>query len=451
MTTYVTDLYQRAARIMGSRVGTVGTVTASGSNWTVVLNGLINTTGDDTFYAGDRLIFIHSNHTTEQAFITTWADSTGLATVLKSTATPVTNDTYILVHREDYTLSEFQYAMGKALEQTPRTYRQVIPLTPLLTDYPLSQCDWLTGDGDIDAVSRSDSPLMLHNEDFGLWQNGTAAAPDGFTLEGTNAAVARVTGGVRSAYAARLTVGSGGTARLTQKIPEPLSQWITRRTFPVYIQMRGGMWGVSTAATVRTFIRYVESASGSPVTTYAYSSYMTGTGAPEFPTLSLTPTATQDQYEWGVEITGAGNFVDVSWAGLAQSTLDFNSLFQIKDSGSQAIAYKEYPVHYRQANVGGLPTVKLMTYPATWGQLLVYSRRKFPAYSSDADAFDDQYARVLTAGLLVFLTEARKPDQSRERLDAIRIEQQRIWTRMANNVVDLPVVLPFVRQEILGA
>lgn len=444
------DLYKEASRVLGERIGVMGTVTVGMSTTTIVLEGLINTTGDDTFYAGYRLIFMDDDGELNERLVTTWADATGTATILNTTVPAVADNLYILVARQDYTLNEYRIALGVALNRTPRTYRQVIALTPLLWDYPLAQCDWLTGMGDVDAVYLTQSPLMLHNEDMSLWQNGASAAPDGFTLQGTGATVSRVVGGIRSSYAATLTAGAG-TLRLVQAIPEPLSQWLTRRTFPVFTPLGAAAWAKTTDAnSVRVFIRYSTSASGSPVTTYAYSDYMDADGSPQFPSLSLQIDADQDRFEWGIEVLTLKS-VTLSWAGLMQNTLDFPSSFSIKDAGSQALPYKEFEWNHVVRNVGGVPTVELQSYPSTYGQLVVYCRRPFPVYSSDSDTYDDQYERALTAGLLNFMLEVEKPQQDRQRLDSIRTKQASIWTRMANNFTDLPVPKPPVRREILGA
>jgi len=446
MSVTAADIYARGARIFGARTGTI----ASGGATTAVLTGLVGTTGDDTSFAGWRIIFPDAGVAADsERLITAWADATGTATfATRSDATP-TGERYILVSREDYTINEFRLALDKCLNQTPRTYRRVIPFTPYLREYPLDQLDFMTGDGDVDAVYCTYSPLMLHNEDMSLWQLGASLAPDGFTLEGTGASVARVTGGVRSNYAARLTAGGGAPLRLVQKIPESLSQWITRRTFPIFNPMRAAAWAkTQNANSVRVFIRYVESSSGSPVTTYEYSSYMTADGRPQFPTLSLTPSGTQDQYEWGIEVL-ASHTADLSWAGLMQNTIDFTQAYQIKDAGSQF--YRESEILRAIRNVGGVPYVELAEYPATWGQLVLYVRRPFPAYTADTDSFDDQYARVLTAGFVRWLLDAVKPNQDRTRLDRIMAEQGKIWTRLITNQVDIPVPNPPARLDVFGA
>ncbi len=446
MTTTIAEIYHRAARKLGSRTGIV----QDGSTTTAVLGGLIGTTGDNTFYAGNRLMFLDIDITNRERLIREWADVTGTATM--ATTTDHSDEPYILSLREDYTLNEYDEAFKKALRETRRTYRQVIPFTPLLTTYPMTM-DWLRGAADIDAVFYTLSPLMLHNEDFSLWEDGPTSAPDGYTLEGAGAVVARVAG-IRSAYAARLTAPGGNAVRLTQGIPGSLSQWLTRRTFPVFTPMRGAMWAeTEDASAVRTFIRYTDSASGVPVTTYAYSDYIAANGRPEFPTLSLDINANLSDFEWGVEVA-AGQVGTVSWAGMMQSTIDFDNSYSLKDSGGQAVPYLEFESNYRTRNVGGLPVVELQSYPATYGQVVVYCRRPFAALEPEENGYDqvvdDQYARVLEAGLLKWMLESIKPNQDRARLDRILATETSVWNRFNSNITDLPVPRPPRKYTVTG-
>lgn len=438
MPTAITTIYQRAARKLGGITGTV----SSAASTSVVLDTLKGTTGDNSAYAADLLWFLASITGSRERLITTWVDSTGAATVPTMTA-PTNGDTFILNPRENYTLGEFDAAFAKASRDTWRTYRQVIPVTPYFRLQVSNVMDWLQGAGRIDAVFRSDSPLMLHNEDMALWQNGTASAPDGYTLSGTGASVARVTGGIRSLYAARVTAAAA-TTRLYQDIPASLSQWLTRRTYPVFTQLRGATW-VSTASAsgVRAFIYY--ETNGTP--TYAYSSYAANTSIPVFSTLSLTPDATMTNFRWGVELA-ASAVADVSFAGLMQNTLSFDDAYQIKDSGSQS--YSEYQVNDVVRNIGGQPVIEFGGYPATWGQLIVYSRRPFPNLSVYTDSVEDQYAEILEAGLLVYLLQAQKPNQDRARLDRVLLEETSIWNRRNTNVLDLPVPKPPVQILVGG-
>jgi len=448
-TTAVSEIYARALRRIGARTGTLGTVTVGGSTTTAVLNGLVNTTGDpEGFPVGDRLIFPASAAGSQEMLVTTWADSTGLATFTNLAVAPTEGDAYWAVNREDYTQNELDYAWAETLRETRRTYRQVIPITPNLDLYPLTQCDWLRGDGDIDAAWISQSPIWLHNEDFSLWQLGSSAVPDGYSIEGTAPVIARSTGGLRSPYACTVTAGVD-TARLVQQIPYSLSQWLTRRTAAVFTPIRASTWLTTTDAnSVRLFIRYTETSSGSPVTTYTYSSYATADGNPEFLYCSLTPTATMGGFTWGIEVLTTKSFT-ASTSVLMQNTTDSPSQYSIRDMGSQT--YIEMPLNMAVRNVGGVPTIELTQPIQVLMQLIVYVRRPMPQLVAYTDPIEDQYVRGLEWGLLAWLTRTSKPGQDRSRLDPIMVDSQREWARFVANLRDAPVPKPPVRQEVWSA
>jgi len=437
MATSIKTIYERAARKMGSITGKVGGPTSTN----VVLKSLIGTTGDNAQYAGDLLWFLDSDAGSRERIMTQWVDGSGVAIFAPLSDLPVADSTFILSPRENYTLGEMDEAFYKACRDTWRTYRMVVPVTPNFRYQVLNNLSWLEGAGRVDAVFRSDSPLMLHNEDFSLWQDGPNEAPDSYSLEG-DGTVTRISGGVRSLYAARVT-STSGTVRLVQGIPASLSQWITRRTFPVYIPIRAAAWAATgDSSKVRVFIRYTDNG----VTNYVYTSYFDALNRPVFNNVNLTPTASMDDFEWGIEVED-GATVDVSFAGLMQNTLDFNGAYQIKDAGSQF--YKEYQVNDVVRNVGGQPMIEYMNYPATWGQSIIYTRRQFPYYDPYADNVEDQYAEILEAGMLVYLLQAQKPNQDRARLDRVLAEMTSIWNRRNTNQLDLPVPRPPV-QAIIG-
>jgi len=432
---------------MGGYTGTIG---AGPTTTTAILSGLINTSLDDTLLAGSPIFFPDGTANPDYTSLTQWDDSAGLATYPTLTAAPTAADRYAVQMRgSNYTLREFEEALRKALRSGRRTYRQVIATTPFLELYRLNEMDWLEGAGSVDATWWSNSPLQLHNEDFALWQNGAASAPDGWTLSGSGATVARVTGGIRSGYGAQVTAGEGATAILSQAIPKQLTQWITRRTFPIFIAQRGGAWvQTSDASSVRVGIY--------DGTTTHYSDYITADGVPQFPTLSVTPTASMTTFELRLEVA-AGATATWWWASQMQNTLDMNSAYQVKDRGSQA--YGETPYTNTVRNVGQVPEVDLRSFPGTYGQLIIYSRRPFPELSTLEDVFEEQYARTLEAGLLTFLLENIKPQQDRGRLDRIldgdaRIgetgERQR-WVSFLQDQVSIPVHAPMTINVVRGA
>ena len=437
MSTPITTIYERATRKIGGITGLVGSPSASN----LVLRSLVGTTGDNTAYAGDLLWVLASDADSRERMITQWNDVIGAATVQSLTDIPDVGSTFILTPRENYSLGEMDEAWYKASRDTYRTYRQVVPITPDFRLQVMNELSWLQGSGRIDAVFRSDSPLMLHNEDFSLWQEGPNVAPDGYTLSGASATVERVNGGVRSLYAARVTADVGANATLYQDIPSSLTQWLTRRTFPIFTPMRAGAWvNTDSAAAIRVFIY-----DGSTTT---YSEYATGAGYPEYITLSMTPNATNSVFRWGVEVD-AGEDADVSWAGLMQNTVTMDNAYQIKDAGSQF--YNEYQINNVVRNVGGQPVVEFQDYPATWGQTIVYSRRQFPTTDPYTESVEDQYAEILEAGMLVYLLQAQKPNQDRARLDRVLLEMTSIWNRRNTNQINLPIPRPPMQVRVGGA
>ena len=425
-------IYERCARRIGGRVGTIGGVTATSA----VLNGLINTTLDDTYYAADRLFFLASPSDSRETSIQQWLDSTGTATWSTSQNPvtllhpPTTGNNYILVNREDYSLAEFDAARDEAVRESRPTYRQVIPITPNLSLYPLSMCPWLRGGADVDAVWLSQSPVMIHNEDFSLWQNGPAAAPDGWTLSGAGASVAQVTGGIRSAYACQVTAGAGAPALLTQTIPYSLTQWLAQRTAAVFTPMRANSWIECAAGNIAR----VGIQSGPATTTY--SAYDAGTSVPNFDYVSLTPTPAMTQFTIVLYIA-AGQTATFHTACLMQNTTDSPNAFAIRDQGSQA--YYEEPIQNAVRNIGGIPTVDLGVPKYVNWQLIVYTRHPNPTVNAYTDVVNPQYARFMEFGLLAWMLRVVKPQQDRSRLDRIMQDCQQEWARWLDNTEDLPV------------
>lgn len=419
----------------------------SGSATTAVLGGLIGSTGDNTAYAGWRIIFPDAGvEADKERFVTAWVDATGTATFpTRADATP-TGERYILVPAEDYTLNEYRLALEKTLYYSRRTYRQVIPLTPNLELYPLSMCGWLDGAGDIDAAWLSTSPVMLHNEDMALWQDGPNAAPDGYTLTdlGTGATIERQLGGMRSAYKAHIEAGSG-IVRLTQPVPDTLVAWASGRTQTAPVRWPVRPWGWAStpdANAVRCFVF-----DGS---THHYTDYFDAstTGLPIFKETEYTPTITDTAYTWGIEIA-AGAEADVHVAGEVQNTQTVTLTYSLKQQGSQAFNEVQVPLNRR--NVGGLPMIELPSWPGAWYQLIAYVRRPFAAFTDDTYVVDDQYARGIVSGLVRWLLDANKPQQDRSRLDRIMAAEAKNWTRFMQDTTSLPVPTPLEQYEVRGA
>lgn len=449
----ITDLYLRVSQKIGSRTGTIGTVTpitvSMVDYFDVELLGLVNTIGSNQAFQGN-LIFGDSAGDLHQSLINKWTDVSGTARVRDLGDTPVAGQPYVLLAPDDYSLNEFDIAFEKDLRETKRTYRQVIPITPNQRVQWLNACPWLQGSGQVDAVYMNVSPIYLHNEDFALWQEGAHAAPDGWTLSGAGATVLRVAGGHRSAYAVQLTSGGGAAAQLRQSVPTTFVQWLLHRTAAVATPIRGAAWartGDSNAVRVGIY---------DGVTTH-YASYITADGLPHFPSLSVPITvgtnATQSEFTLVLEVAAGGHTGTFDASLIMQNTTTADVSYNLKDQGSPF--YQETEVYSAKRNAGGLPQVEYQTWPNTYGQIIVYSRREFPAIVPATDGYDTviehQYARVLEAGLCVWLLQNQKPQQDRARLDRILATETSIWNRFNANIVDLPVAKPPVQVQVGSA
>lgn len=425
-------LIQTVARMMGAQVGTIGASTTT----TAILPGLIDTTGDDQAYVNARIIFPEApNEASRQTLITAWDDSIGQATYLTRTDSKL--EAYIVMDRRDYVYSEFKEALDDALEISRRSYRQVIPAIPGERFYSLGSLDWLEGAGDVDQVFLSESPNMLQNESYSLWDNGVALAPDGWALAGVGATVAQTTATQRGSYAATVT-RVGADATLSQPLPSALVQYLTRSGIALQT-LRAGAWVTATVAS-RARVGIYDG-----VTT-TWSDYHTGSGTPEWLEASLPLTATMttlqmvDSVDTGNTSATFSGAVFVPGASAISTTL--------KNSGSDA--YREYQVPKITRNVGGAPMVELQS-PSGAGQVVVYCRRRFARVSSDSQVIDNQYERVLEAGLAVMLLINIKAGVDRTRYDRVLDEQTPIWTRALATITDLPVQAPMTQVQIVSA
>ena len=417
MTITRSAMIARAVRRLGGRAGNISSGTAS----TAVLSGAINSTGADSSYKGWRLLMLDAaNETDKERVVDFWDDATGTAHFATRSDTTYTSETYILMPPGDYSLQEFRDALDVALRETRRSYRRAVPLAPNQRIIPLSDLTWLIGADDIDKVMWSVNPNMVHNAEFSEWSSGLAAAPDGWTLAGTGATIARAATGIRSGFSAVVSRASA-TTTLTQAIPLALLEYITRSPGGITSLAIGGWVTTSTASCAKIGVNST------------FSSFHTGGGYPEWLSTTFTPASTNTAITVTLQL-------DVN-----SSSATFHGLYIVvgtaipdvlKEQGEQA--YQDEEINYRVRNLGGAPVVELGSTKG-YGQAILSTRRGFAALSADTDAMDDQYARVLEAGMLAKLLEIRKPNQDRTRLDALLSEQRSTWTRLNTNVVDIPV------------
>ena len=434
MTVTRAELIKRGVRRLGGHSGSISSGTATAA----VLSGLIDTTGDDSALVGHRLfMFEAANDTDQERTITRWDDSTGTAHFEKARSdTTYTSETYAL--GKDYTLAQWRNALNKALTTSKRSYRYVLPLVHGMDVYSMDRLTWLEGADDIDEVLISQSPNMLHNEAFEYWQNGSALAPDGWTLAGSGATVARASTGIASPYAATVTRASAD-ATLYQDVPPSLVQYLTRSTSAPLPVVAFGAWVTSSTANIARVGVY----NGSSTTWSSY--YALTSGVPVFlqSTYQMTATDTALRLVLSVDTTnGAASFH--RGVMVASATLPD----QLKDRGSYS--YHEEVAHAVKRNQGGLPVVELAC-PHDNGQLVVVSRRPFAEMSADTDTVEDQYADMIEEGMVRWIADAHAPNQDRERLDRIRGEAAAKWSRALKKNVSKPVQPPPMQVRIGGA
>ncbi len=417
------------ARLMGAPAGTVGASTITSA----VLNGLINTTGSDSSYANQtsRLIFpIAPDEASKQTLIDSWTDLSGTATFAARSAF-VAGETYILVQRQDYTLAEFRDALSEALRKSKRSYRRVVAAIPGETQYTLSDMTWLQGGGDIDAVFTSPSPIMLQNENYDLWQDGPNAAPDGYELIGADGEVERTDGAQRGAFSVTMT-RNGTNVYLRQALPlgtPNVSQNV----------LQAGQW-ITCSVADRAWVGIWD---GSAWT----KAYHSGSGIPEFVQCSLTPTATMTALAFDAGIDTGDTSAVFSGPTFVQDTQPIAQSLQ--NYGSSAYAENRYNAAIWR-NVGGAPQAIVQVPPGN-NQIIIYCRRPFEQVTSDDQFIEDQYERVLEAGLAVYLLTGVKAGVDRTRYDRVLKEQAPIWATFIGTGTDLPTKAPLTRVSVLPA
>ena len=113
--------------------------------------------------------------------------------------------------------------------------------------------------------------LLMHFGAMEEWTNGAASAPDGFTLGGAGAAVARVTSPIHQGnYAAELTAGGGAVGTLTRTIPFELYEAVNNTSLRLYGFVRAAN---AADVTVRVTVTNGTSATGTSTNTDRANTY----------------------------------------------------------------------------------------------------------------------------------------------------------------------------------
>ncbi len=190
---------------------------------------------------------------------------------------------------------------------------------------------------------------LLTNGDFESWSAGSSSAPDGFTLSGAGAAVAREGTTVkRGSYSAKVT-RAGTDCQLTRDVVVEAggTGYIAVRTFTF------GAWLFATAAN-RVRLRVDDGVSVS------YSAYHTGGSTWEWLTLTSTLAASPTKLEAGLRVDSGDT------AGFIDGGMLVESKF--------AAAFQPHPndEHLRAVNYqDNTPTNEVVgTVAAQWGEVL---------------------------------------------------------------------------------
>jgi hypothetical protein len=428
-----TVVYPRIARELGGHAGSI----SSGTATTAVLAGLIGNYPDDEFI--DQLLLMPEAATAadRERQLTDWTQVTGTATwVGNRSDTSYSNETYFLLPKPWYTLTEIQDAVDETLRQTYRSVRTVIPTIEGERFYPLNNFSWITTPDAVQGVFYRNSPCLLTNESFELWTDGPgssslSANPTGWTVAGSSGKVFRsTTTPLRGGFTASI-LRSGTTVTLTQSIGL-LNQQLAKpsdETSAITQSITARLSGRSAnASSLRIGIN-----DGATTT---YSSYHSGTsGAIE--RLSVTKT-----------LSAAANSVDVLISVEVNETVEIDQVL-----AEEATTMSQFLIDYGSHGqpdlrlphdvvmVGSTPTIRLVTPQMRGRQIVVVSRAPFASTSADGTETDCP-ADILEHGTLYHLLKVKKPNQDRERLDQLMgdagIAYARLSARLADFNVDPP-------------
>lgn len=205
---------QEVRRRLGGRV-----VTTSATSTTVLtIAELINVLGDDNALLNAPVLLPSLAAADQQRLITAWDDSTGQASVATLSGDPADAITVEISERNEPTPRDIHDAINRTLREMRHIAWYALPTVEGRHNYLLRNLTWLRSRADIKGVFRRDSPNLLANGDFGLWNAGASAAPTGWVLAGSGGTIARSTTTVeRDGYAAAIT-RSGTNVTLTQTI-----------------------------------------------------------------------------------------------------------------------------------------------------------------------------------------------------------------------------------------
>lgn len=410
-------------RIVPPLGGYSGSIT-SGTAGTAVLGGLVGITSDDDF--NDWLLYMpDASAAGDQArIVTDWAGTTGTASfAARVTDTSLADETYLLVPKGSWTLTEIRDAINKALRESRRSTRFVVPTRNYTRMYQLDGLTWLRSARDVDAVFDRPSPNLLDNEDFARWQNGTALAPDSWTLSGSGATIARgSTFPSYGAYTAQVTRVTND-ATLYQDLPYGLAKQLIDDLAAVAVEVR-------CTATVASRVR-VGINDGNDTT---WSSYHSGDGEPEDLTATRTLTAAASRVRVSLSVDTGDTMGDFDAAFLVEGTSVPEAL---TNAGSEG--YRERQIANHRLNVGsGVPTVLLPNMRGRGAQLVISSRRPWATLSTDVGTTEAP-SDLIESRAIYELAAMFKPGVDRKRMEALMALHGSKFADLARQQFDKPV------------
>ena len=426
------SLMQAIARRLGGYTGSI----SSGDATSAVLAPLVGNVPDDELI--DHLLVMPdaANTTDTERLLTDWTKSTGTATWAGSRSdTTYTSETFFTLPPASWTLDELRAAVNDVLDETRRTYRYIVPTLDDARVYQLQPITWLRDRDDVDGVYLRQSACMLHNEDFALWHNGTASAPDGWTLAGSGATAARATTfashGPYTVQVTRVT----NDATLVQDLPYQLAKQLIDDLADIAISVR---CRVGVASRIRVGID-----DGNDTT---WSSYHSGDGEPEDLTATRTLTAAASRVRIVLSVDSGDTTGDFDSAIMVEGTTVENTL---RDVGSDAMLTSRLP--YNVLNAGsGIPLIDVGRAVGRGGQLIVLTRRPFATLSADSGTTEapDQ---MVEHGTIYKLASRPKRYQDQTWMERLMAQHGQAYARLARGLIELPPQDPLRSVTVVGA
>lgn len=437
-----TNLYPRLAQELGGETGSI----SSGTATTAVLAGLVGTHEDD-YFNGDLLIMPDAaNAGDRERVITDWTGSTGTATWGGArTDTTYTSETFFILPAElAFTLTRIQDAIDEVLRETRQTVRNILPTIDGAIFYPLSRFGWIRGAGDVSKVWYRASPNLLDNSSFEVWDAGPGSStitanPTSWTLAGAGGIIYRaITNAARGRFASQI-VRAGTNLTLTQSIGL-LNQQLAKPTDETAAITRDITVRAIGISTVTSGLRIqIDDGSGQTNGTYL--------AANTFDRFTATRTlaAAATLLDIIIQINTTDHTARVDHVVAVEGTTIPQTLIDYGDEG-----YALQDVQSAVINMGGVPTVALVTSQGRGGQIVIESRMPYPALTADA-LESDAFAALVEHGTLFKMASKFHVNRDQTKFLELRARHGAAYSRLAELVIDIPPKQPMPSVVVTGA